>query len=272
MVNFPNAKINIGLNVVRKRKDGFHDLVSCFMPVPFCDVLEIVKSSKYAFTSSGVAIPGQPEQNLCVRAFKLLKKDFGLQEVSMYLHKLIPIGAGLGGGSADAAFVLKSLNILFELFLDDSLLEDYAAQLGSDCAFFIQNKPVMAYGRGNEFENIDLNLSGKYLLLVTPPLHVSTADAYAGIKPQESEANLKNILEQTPVEQWKGAVKNDFEETVFRKYPELASLKDKLYDLGALYASMSGSGSAVYGIFDAEPQLKDSYSFPESYLTRVFIL
>lgn len=259
MVTFPNAKINIGLNVVRKRKDGFHDLISCFLPVPFYDVLEIIKSSKYAFTSSGIAIPGKPEQNLCIKAFKLLKKDFGLQEVSIYLHKLIPIGAGLGGGSADAAFVLKSLNVLFELFLDDSLLETYAAQLGSDCPFFVQNKPVMAYGRGNEFESIDLSLQGKYLLLITPRLHISTADAYAGIKPQEPETDLKNVLEQTPVEQWKGVVKNDFEDSVFQKYPELASLKDKLYDLGAVYASMSGSGSTLYGIFDVEPQLNDHF-------------
>ncbi len=270
MVSFPNAKINIGLHVARKRKDGYHDLESCFVPVPFCDVLEVIKSGKYAFTSSGIPISGRPEQNLCVKAFKLLKKDFGLQEVSMYLHKLIPMGAGLGGGSADGAFVLKSLNVLFELFLDDSLLEDYAAQLGSDCAFFIQNKPMMAYGRGNEFENITLDLSGKHLLLVVPPIHVSTVDAYAGITPEKPETDLKNVLEHTPVAQWKDVVKNDFEVSVLQKHPALSSLKDKLYDLGAAYASMSGSGAALYGIFDTEPQWEDS--FGDDHTVRVFKL
>lgn len=269
MVVFPNAKINIGLQVIRKRKDNFHDLATCFVPVPFCDVLEVIQHSKYAFASSGIAIPGKPEENLCVKAYQLLKRDFGLQEVSIYLHKLIPIGAGLGGGSADAAFMLKSLNVLFELFLADSLLEDYAVQLGSDCAFFIRNKPVMAHGRGNEFEDITLELTGKYLLLIVPPVHVSTADAYAGITPQVPAENLKEVLTQSPISGWKDHVKNDFEKTVFQKYPVLADLKASLYDWGALYASMSGSGSALYGIFEQEPP---QYDPGEHHLVRTFRL
>lgn len=268
MVVFPNAKINIGLNILRKRKDGYHDIASCFVPVPYHDVLEIIESPKFSFTSSGHAIPGKPEANLCVKAYRLLKKDFGLPEVSMYMHKLIPIGAGLGGGSSDAAFVLKCLNVLFELYLEDSILEDYAAQLGSDCPFFIRNKPVMAYGIGTEFQDITLNLSDLWVVLVTPPIHVSTAEAYAGVTPVSTDADLKSILEHTPVDQWKDKVRNDFEVSVFRKYSELADVKDTLYKAGALYASMSGSGATLYGLFDTEPQLTDH--FQKNELVRVF--
>ncbi len=270
MVVFPNAKINLGLNVTNKRKDGYHDIVSCFVPVPYSEVLEIIVSKKFSFTSSGFAIPGKPEENLCVKAFKLLKKDFGLPEVSIYLHKMIPIGAGLGGGSADATFTLKALNDLFELFLDDSLLEDYAAQLGSDCPFFVRNQPAMAYGTGNQLEEIDLPLSDKYLLLVTPTVHISTAEAYRGITPTRPTANLKDILRQTPVHEWKHLVRNDFEATVFPKYPELAEVKEKLYQAGALYASMSGSGSTLYGLFETEPP--EEISFNTHYHAQSFAL
>lgn len=258
MVVFPNAKINIGLNILKKRKDGYHDIASCFVPVPYYDVLEIIESKKFSFASSGLSIPGKPKDNLCVKAYRLLKRDFGLPDVSIYLHKLIPIGAGLGGGSSDAAFVLKCLNVLFELYLDDSILEDYAAQLGSDCPFFIKNQPIMAYGTGDAFKDITLDLSDLYIALITPPIHVSTAEAYAGVSPALTDADLKVILEQAPINQWKDKVRNDFEVSVFQKHSELADIKNTLYKTGALYASMSGSGSTLYGLFDAEPQLANS--------------
>lgn len=270
MVVFPNAKINVGLNIIKKRKDGYHDIASCFVPISYHDVLEVIENKKFSFASSGLSIPGKPEDNLCVKAYRLLKRDFGLPEVSIYLHKLIPIGAGLGGGSSDAAFVLKCLNVLFELFLDDSILEDYAAQLGSDCPFFIRNQPVMAYGTGNEFKDIALDLSGQYIVLVTPPVHISTAEAYAGITPKLPVSDLKTVLEQMPVAQWKDSVRNDFEIPVFQKYPELADAKKILYETGALYASMSGSGSTLYGLFNAEPQVIDT--FKKSFLVRVLKL
>lgn len=268
MVVFPNAKINLGLYILKKRTDGYHDIASCFVPVPFYDVLEIIKSKKFSFIASGISIPDKPEKNLCIKAYRLLKKDFGLPEVSIYLHKLIPIGAGLGGGSADASFTLKCLNGLFELFLDNSILEDYAAQLGSDCPFFIRNQPVLGYGTGNEFEEVKLNLSGKYITLVMPPVHISTAMAYAGIRPAALTHDLKIVLEQNPPGQWKNHISNDFEDFVFRQHPELADVKNKLYEAGALYASLSGSGSTLYGLFESEP--KHNYPFDQDYQTRTF--
>lgn len=270
MVVFPNAKINLGLNITKKREDGYHDIVSCFVPVPYHDVLEVIESKKFNFASSGLPIPDQPEKNLCVKAYRLLKKDLGLPEVNIYLHKLIPIGAGLGGGSSDASHTLKCLNTIFELFLGDSILEDYAAQLGSDCPFFIRNQPIMAYSTGNEFEEISLDLSGKYIVLVTPPVHISTAEAYAGVTPATPGSDLKEALEQAPVAQWKELLSNDFEGSVFQKYPELARIKVKLYEAGAFYASMSGSGSALYGLFDAEPNV--SQLFDQNYQVRTFRL
>ncbi len=268
MVVFPNAKINLGLQVLRKRQDGYHDLASCFVPVPYCDVLEIIESKRFNFASSGVAIPGKPEENLCVKAYHLLKEDFGLPPVNMYLHKLIPVGAGLGGGSADASFALKCLNALFELYLKDSILEDYASQLGSDCPFFIRNQAVMAYGTGNEFEEISLDLSGKYIVLVLPPLSVSTAEAYAGVVPSTASSDLKQLIEQQSATAWKELIRNDFEASVFEKYTVLADIKQRLYQAGAFYASMSGSGAAVYGLFDTAPVLEGL----QGYLIRAFEL
>jgi 4-diphosphocytidyl-2-C-methyl-D-erythritol kinase len=265
VVVFPNAKINLGLHVVSRRADGFHDLESCFVPLPYTDVLEIVVADKFSFSSSGIAIPGQAEENLCVKAYRLMQKDFNLPPVQIHLHKVIPIGAGLGGGSSDASFTLKALSSLFELFLDDFLLEEYAARLGSDCPFFIENRARMAYGTGNEFADLQLDLSGKYLLLVTPPVHVSTAEAYAGITPAKPAFRLKDVLEKKPVSEWKNKVSNDFEKSVFARYPLIAGIKDLLYEAGALYASMSGSGAAVYGLFD-QPLTKPDQLFPEDHV------
>lgn len=257
MVVFPNAKINLGLNVVSKRGDGFHDIVTCFYPVPVCDVLEIIESTgkKTTFRSSGIAIPGREEDNLCLKAYQLLKKDYQLPHVDIYLHKIIPIGAGLGGGSADAAFTLQALNEMFQLFLDGTILEEYASQLGSDCAFFIRNKPVLAFERGDVFGSVQIDLKGKKLLLIYPDVHVSTAEAYSRIHPATPEKSVKEILEQVPMEQWRQELKNDFEGSVFQLYPEIAELKEKLYAAGAEYASMSGSGSSVFGIFEGEQDI-----------------
>lgn len=263
MVVFPNAKINLGLNILRKRPDGFHDIASCFVPMPYTDVLEIIKSDKFGFSSSGLAIPGDEKDNLCSKAYQLLQKDFNLPPVKIHLHKVIPIGAGLGGGSADASFTLKCLNQMFDLFLDDFLLEEYAAKLGSDCPFFIKNQPVMAYGTGNEFDEVSLSLSQQFFVLITPPIHVATAEAYAGIRPQEPENAIKEIIEKKPLSEWKGLIQNDFEQSIFSKYPAIARIKDQLYQAGASYASMSGSGATVYGIF--EQQTDVTSLFPKNY-------
>ena len=258
MVVFPNAKINIGLNITAKREDGYHDLVTCFYPIGWTDMLEVIEApkGKTSFESSGLPIAGEPKQNLVMKAYEILRKDFNLPPVSIYLHKLIPMGAGLGGGSSDAAFMLKALNELFQLYLSDSLLEDYAARLGADCAFFIRNKPTLAFERGDVFASIDLKLEGKYIAVLKPEDSVSTAEAYAGVTPKLPDTNLKQLLEGLPIGEWKNQVKNDFEQSIFPNHPSIEALKIQLYARGAQYASMSGSGSAVFGIFDEAPKLQ----------------
>ena len=255
MIVYPNAKINIGLNVVEKRKDGYHNLETVFYPINLQDALEIeniegeVPECGYKLKVAGTVLDGTPDDNLVVKAYKLLKKDFDLPPVSMYVYKHIPTGAGLGGGSSDAAFMIKALNSRFGLGLSLEKMEEYSAVLGADCAFFIKDKPVFATGIGNVFHPLDLSLKGKSLVLVKPDIFVSTKDAYSAVKPQAPKASLTELLTQ-PLETWKDTVVNDFEASVFPKFPEIAAIKDKLYDLGAVYASMSGSGSSVYGIFN----------------------
>ncbi|MDX5345980.1 MAG: 4-(cytidine 5'-diphospho)-2-C-methyl-D-erythritol kinase [Hymenobacteraceae bacterium] len=263
MIVFPNAKINIGLNVVAKRADGFHELASCFYPVQWTDGLEILPSEKTVMDITGIPVPGEVETNLCLKAYELLKKDFELPPGQMHLHKVIPRGAGLGGGSADAAFALKALNQLFELNLSEEQLEAYARQLGSDCAFFIQNKPVFAKERGDVFESLELNLKGYAVVLVYPNLHITTAEAYRHVKPKAPEQDLRHLLQQ-PINTWKHSVKNDFEEALFPDHPVLPELKEQLYQQGAIYAAMSGSGSTIFGIF--EKNVPETLSFPEEYL------
>ena len=263
MILFPNAKINLGLNIVAKRKDGFHDIVSCLYPIGWQDVLEVLEGSKKtSLKVTGIEVPGAEKENLALRAYELLRKDYNLPPLEVHLHKIIPMGAGLGGGSSDAAFMLKAVNELFQLFLDDFILEDYAAQLGSDCPFFIQNNPMLALERGDVLEEINLNLKGYQLLVVKPPVHVSTAEAYAGVNPQVPKNSLRDILENKSVEEWKELLHNDFEDSIFPKYPQIREVKEQLYASGAAYASMSGSGSAVYGIFKGAAPLLD---FPETY-------
>tara|TARA_B100000809_G_scaffold266808_1_gene331808 strand:+ start:3552 stop:4310 length:759 start_codon:yes stop_codon:yes gene_type:complete len=250
MLVFPNAKINIGLCVVEKRADGFHNIESIFYPVSdLFDVLEVVESKELSFTSSGIEIPGTSESNLCIQAFELVKSDFDIPFVTIHLHKVIPIGAGLGGGSADAAFMLKALNDLFNLNLTVDQLVNYAQKLGSDCAFFIENKPVYAFNKGDEFECVDLDLRSYQLKIEYPNIHIGTREAYSGIVPLSSKQSLKDIISK-PIEDWKTLVENDFEKSVFPSHPSIENLKNKMYSDGAIFASMTGSGSAIFGLFE----------------------
>lgn len=250
MLKFPNAKINLGLNITVKRADGYHDIESCFYPIPLKDALEIIPAKKLSFETTGLEIPGRTQDNLILKAYQLLKSDFDLPAVEIILHKNIPMGAGMGGGSADGAFMLTLLNEYFKLEISTEKLEEYALQLGSDCPFFIENKPKLVSGRGELFENTSLDLSGYYLALVYPDIHISTAEAYSGVNPKKSKIPVKEIIENYAVEKWKGLLKNDFEDGVFEKYPQLHDIKNDFYNSGAIYASMTGSGSTIFGIFD----------------------
>jgi len=256
MIIFPNAKINIGLNVIGRRPDGYHDLETIFYPIKINDALEIIEADKLSFESSGLEIPGRVEDNLCIKGYHLLKKDFDLPPVKIHLHKHIPIGAGLGGGSADAAFFIRLLNKKFNLGLTDDQMIDYARKLGADCAFFIKNKPVFAFDKGDEFESIKLDLSNYKIVLVMPPVHVSTGEAYGGVKPAPVNLSLMELIYK-PVAEWKNFIKNDFEVSVFKNHPMIRGVKASLYEAGAIYASMSGSGASVFGIFDKTPDLSE---------------
>jgi len=248
MIVFPNAKINIGLNVVSKREDGYHNLETIFFPVKLADAIEFAEAEETTLTTSGIQIDGDPEQNLVLKAYRLLKADFNLPPLHFHLHKVIPFGAGLGGGSSDAAFTLKMLNEYFNLDLTQENLELYAAQIGADCPFFILNKPTFATGIGNKFHNIELNLADYEIVILKPDFFISTPEAYKNVIPRNPKFRLTEII-KTPVNDWKNLIVNDFEKSVIPKYPQIAELKQILYDLGAGFASMSGSGSAVYGIF-----------------------
>lgn len=256
MISFPNAKINIGLNITRKREDGYHDLETVFYPVNIRDAIEVVEADITRISFSGNAVPGDPDSNLCLLAYKLLALDFELPPVHIHLYKHIPIGAGLGGGSADAAFFIKLLNGKFKLGMNAAQMEVYAKQLGADCSFFLYNTPKYAFGKGDEFEEISLDLSAYHLILVMPPLHVSTAEAYRGVQPHPSSSSLKELIRE-PVAEWRYQVLNQFEEGVFKLYPEIGELKAAMYQAGALYASMSGSGASVYGIFEKKVLLPE---------------
>ncbi len=223
MIVYPTAKINIGLNVLIKRQDGYHDISSVFYPInELYDILEIIPSDDFSFSSTGIDIPGNG--NICKKAFELLKADFDIGNVKVHLHKLIPIGAGLGGGSSDGAFTLKVLNELFELNISNKRLEEYALQLGADCPFFIDNTPKYIYGIGEKMTNIDLDLSSYELKFVFPDLHISTAYAYGGVTPKHPRTELLDLINQ-PMKDWKSTVKNDFEVSAFSKYPELEKIK-----------------------------------------------
>lgn len=253
MLTFPNAKINLGLNIIGRRPDGYHDLETVFYPIPLEDALEITPLQnpgrlKYALHLHGQEVAGNPEDNLVVKAYVILDKDFDLPPTDIHLFKRIPSGAGLGGGSSDAAFMLKMLNEAYGIGLTEDRLEEYAARLGADCAFFIRNKPVFAEGIGNVFSDVSLSLAGYKLWVVKPDIFVSTRDAFASVMPRRAALSAKESVGLS-LEEWRGRLVNDFEESVFPRFPRIAEIKEELYQLGALYASMSGSGSSVYGLF-----------------------
>jgi 4-diphosphocytidyl-2-C-methyl-D-erythritol kinase len=249
MILFPFAKINIGLEVLRKRPDNYHDLETIFYPLNLCDILEINKSDTFHFSISGLNIDERAEENIVVKAYRIMQAEYKLPSVSIHLHKQIPSGAGLGGGSSDAAFTLLALNQIFELKLSREQLIGFALYLGSDCAFFLQKKPVLAEGRGEILSPVELKLSGFKLVVIKPDCSVSTASAYKNIRPNIQEDSLKELINQ-PVGLWEKTIFNYFEHTVFHLFPEIREIKEKLYKLGAVYSSMSGSGSAVYALFD----------------------
>lgn len=248
MITFPNAKINIGLNITSRRTDGYHNLETIFYPVQIKDALEVIEAPEMSFETSGIEIPGHANENLCLQAYDLMRKDFDLPDIKIHLHKQIPIGAGLGGGSADAAFFIKLVNEKFQLSLDVETMQNYCRKLGADCAFFIENRPVFAFEKGDVFKEITLDLSAYHLALVMPPVHVSTGEAYRGVKPQQAQQSLKELI-QLPIEEWQGKITNDFEERILKNHPQIRGVKSALLEAGALFALMSGSGASVYGIF-----------------------
>jgi 4-diphosphocytidyl-2-C-methyl-D-erythritol kinase len=272
MITFPNAKINIGLNIIEKRPDGFHNLESVFYPVQLTDALEVVENTavsaeRILFTSSGISIPGNSSDNLCCKAYQLISADYQLPAVKVHLHKHIPIGAGLGGGSSDAAFFIKLLNEQFDLNISWGEMHHYARQLGSDCSFFITNKPVFAEGRGDEYESIQLDLSAYHIALVYPSIAINTGVAYSRVVPAKPLRSLEEDIATLPIEQWKEYIHNDFETSVFAVHPEIKAVKERLYEQGAVYAAMSGSGSAVFGLFKQETDLK--VVFPGAFVWEI---
>ncbi len=255
MLRFPNCKINLGLHILDKREDGFHNLETVFYPVAFKDALELLpnttNTTEIEFTGTGLAVDGNTDDNLCVKAYHLIKKDFTqLPAIKIHLHKAIPMGAGLGGGSADASFMLQMLNDKFKLNLSTSKLLNYSLLLGSDCPFFIINKPCFATGRGELLEEIKVDLSAYKIVLVNPGIHVNTRWAFSNISPSLPKKSVKEIVLQT-IETWKAELKNDFETAVFAAHPQVKEIKETLYQQGAIYAAMSGSGSTVFGIFES---------------------
>jgi 4-diphosphocytidyl-2-C-methyl-D-erythritol kinase len=264
MVLFPNCKINLGLNIIRKRFDGYHDLETVFYPLGLKDALEVIQSDETHFHLSGLTVNGNTKDNLCLKAYHLLKKYFpDLPPVNIHLHKTIPIGAGLGGGSADGAFMLSMLNKKFALQLTQEQLINYALQLGSDCPFFIINKPCFATGRGEMLSAVEEDLSAYKIILVNPGMHVSTKEAFSKLIPVIPEKSIRNIITQ-PISTWKDELVNDFEINVFQQFPAIKEIKNILYNAGAIYASMTGSGSTVFGIFESNVKL--NFSFPENYI------
>ncbi|ERJ57262.1 4-(cytidine 5'-diphospho)-2-C-methyl-D-erythritol kinase [Sphingobacterium paucimobilis] len=255
MISFANAKINLGLLVTEKRGDGYHNIETVFFPVKLYDVIEITPSERMTFQVDGLAIP-DGGSNLCEKAFQLLDAAYGIAPVHIHLLKNIPIGAGLGGGSSDAAHVLKMLSTYNSLDLSTEQLQSYAAQLGADCPFFVTNKPVFASGIGTTFEDVELDLSNYFIAVVKPDIHISTVEAYQCVVPQTPVSDLKRAI-QLPIQEWKYHLVNDFELGVFERYPLIEKIKHSLYEKGAIYAAMSGSGSAVFGIFESRIDLQE---------------
>jgi 4-diphosphocytidyl-2-C-methyl-D-erythritol kinase len=265
MICFPNAKINLGLYITEKRPDGFHNIESVFYPIAWNDALEVIESPEastdFNLYTSGLPISGKAEDNLLYKAYALMKEKRTLPKISVYLHKTLPMGAGLGGGSADCAFFINQLNTQFNLGLSEEERLNLARPLGSDCAFFIKNKPVYAYEKGDVFKDLSIDLSAYYIAVIFSNVHSNTKEAYSGVKPAKPATSLLDVIQQ-PVHTWKNSMSNDFEASIFAKYPVVEKTKQDLYDAGAIYASMSGSGSAVFGLFDSMPQIGGLAAFP----------
>lgn len=259
MIAFPGSKINLGLRITHRLDNGYHSIESIFIPTSFSDILEIIPSiDKTEFYYHGIEIPGDKDDNLIYKAWKLLAKDYEIPPFKSNLLKAIPLGAGLGGGSADGSSMLKLLNQVFHLGISKKSLETYAKILGADCPFFIKNEPSYVEGIGEKLSAVSLHLKGYYLLIVCPGIHVNTREVFQSIEPRPTEDNLINIVNTFPISDWKEHVFNDFEDFAFHMHPELESLKMMLYEKGALYASMSGTGSSIYGIFEEEIELEES--------------
>ncbi|WP_317897416.1 4-(cytidine 5'-diphospho)-2-C-methyl-D-erythritol kinase [Aurantibacillus circumpalustris] len=265
MIVFPNCKINLGLHIISKREDGFHNIETVFYPINWCDSLEVLENhgsnAPFVYSQSGLAITGTIEQNLIYKAWEIISKEKKLPTIKVHLHKNIPMGAGLGGGSSDAASFINLLNTKFKLGYSEMGKMKIASLLGSDCAFFINNSPVYAQGKGNEFSDINVSLDQYYVLVVHPNIHSNTKEAYEGLIPQKPKHNLTDVVVSRPIMEWKDFLVNDFESTILKKHPPIKMLKENLYKTGAIYASLSGSGSAVFGVFEKEPET----NFPFEY-------
>ena len=273
MFSRPNAKINIGLLITDKRPDGFHNIETVFYPISLCDTLTVepAASGKPDFTCDGADLSdSNPFDNLCCKAYRLLDADFDLPPTRIRLQKIIPVGAGLGGGSSDAAYTLMALNDLYKLQISDEKLANYASRIGSDCAFFLQGSPAFGTGKGDILDPIELHLAGYHILLIKPPVFVGTAEAYSSATPKKPQYSLPEAIKY-PVDEWRNTVFNDFEKSVFKKFPEIGQIKELLYREGAVYASMSGSGSSVYGIFRKNPS-KTAKLFPNCFSWKKFFL
>jgi 4-diphosphocytidyl-2-C-methyl-D-erythritol kinase len=259
MILYPPAKINLGLNILRKREDGYHDIDTCMVEIPFTDILEVSESESFKFLQTGITINGTGGTNLCEKAYQLMRKEFEIGPVRIHLRKQIPVGAGLGGGSADATYTLLALNQLFQLQLSFQKLKELSSELGSDCPFFVEGMPQIAQGRGEILTTVEMDLSNLYLALLNPGIHVGTKEAYDGVSVGENIVSIEEIV-QKPIDQWNVLLKNDFETSVFLQHPKIQKLKESLYQSGAIYAAMSGSGSSVYGVFTEEKTLIDFQS------------
>lgn len=267
MIVFPNAKINIGLNIVGKRPDGYHNLETIFYPIKICDVIEFTERDgleEVRFSSNGISLDCDFSNNLVIKAYNILKHDYDIPPLIIDLIKNIPTGAGLGGGSGDATFTLKFLNEYYSLGLTYAQLKKYASSLGADCAFFLENRPVYATGIGDLMEPVELSLKGYYIMVVKPDVFISTKEAFAGIKPKPSEESLVDLI-KLPVSEWKEHIFNDFEYSLFPNYPILKNVKCKLYQMGAEYVSMSGSGSSIFGLFKKNPEIFE-HEFDNCYI------
>jgi len=274
MVVFPHIKVNIGLYITSKRPDEYHNIESVFYPVPWAETLEIcdryetaweseeivqkAEAGKVRFMSYGIEVPGEVEENLCIKVYQRLDEWFNLPAIDVHLLKTLPIGAGLGGGSSDAAFMLKALKEYFNLTLSDKEAMDILAEIGSDCPFFWKDRPMFVFGRGEQMRPIELDLSGYYMLVVNPGIHISTKEAYSGVNPTPPPIDL-NLLSTLEVKDWKGLIHNDFEKSIFPNYPEIETMKNEMYSLGAEYAQMTGSGSSVYGLFRKEVDVPQAW-------------